>query len=228
VCFEKDKEVAKKLVEHLEKKYDTDLIKYRKGVWSDLTDYDCIVAYMPSGIVVRGMCPHLRSKWKDPAVIVVDKPLKHAIPILGGHHGGNEVAKYLEKMGIKAVITTTMEFSEGLSVGVGFRRDVESGKILDAINRALEEIGARLDDVRVIATVEDKKESAIVDVADKLKKPLIFVKREVINKMEIRETKATIIGIKNVAEACAIYASQYGELILPKKVYGGVTIAIAR
>jgi len=228
VCFEKDEEIAKKLAKHLSKSYSVDLIKYSRGVWGGLIDYDCIVAYMPSGIVVRGMCPHLKNKWKDPAVIVVDKPLKHAIPILGGHHGGNEVAKYLEKMGIKAVITTAMEFSEGLSVGVGFRKGVESGEILHAINRALDEIGAKLDEVRVIATVEDKRESVIVDVADKLKKPLIFVKRDEINKMEIRETKARIIGVKNVAEACAIYTSLYGELILPKRVYGGVTVAIAR
>jgi len=228
VCFKKDKEIARKLVEHLGGNYDVDLVEYRRGVWGDLTDYDCIVAYMPSGIVIRGMCPHLRSKWKDPAVVVVDKPLKHAIPILGGHHGGNEVAKFLESMGMRAVITTAMEFSEGLSVGVGFRRDVKSGEILDAIERALDEIGAKIDDVRVIATVEDKRESAIIEVADGLKKPLIFVKREEINKMDVRETKAKIIGVKNVAEACAIYASIHGELILPKRVYGGVTVAIAR
>ena len=228
MCFKKDKEIARKLVEHLGGNYDVDLVEYRRGVWGDLTDYDCIVAYMPSGIVIRGICPHLRSKWKDPAVVVVDKPLKHAIPILGGHHGGNEVAKFLERMGMRAVITTAMEFSEGLSVGVGFRRDVKSGEILDAIERALDEIGAKIDDVRVIATVEDKKESAIIEVADGLKKPLIFVKREEINKMDVRETKAKIIGVKNVAEACAIYASIHGELILPKRVYGGVTVAIAR
>lgn len=228
MCFKKDEEIAEKLAKHLSENYNVDLIKYSRGVWEGLIDYDCIVAYMPSGIVVRGMCPHLKNKWKDPAVVVVDKPLKHAIPILGGHHGGNEVAKYLEKMGIKAVITTAMEFSEGLSVGVGFRKGVKSGEILHAINRALNEIGAKLDEVRAIATVEDKRESVIVDVADKLKKPLLFVKRDEINKMEIRETKARIIGVKNVAEACAIYTSLYGELILPKRVYGGVTVAIAR
>ena len=228
MCLKKDEEIAKKLAKHLSENYNVDLIKYSRGVWEGLIDYDCIVAYMPSGIVIRGMCPHLKNKWKDPAVVVVDKPLKHAIPILGGHHGGNEVAKYLEKMGIKAVITTAMEFSEGLSVGVGFRKGVKSGEILHAINRALNEIGAKLDEVRAIATVEDKRESVIVDVADKLKKPLLFVKRDEINKMEIRETKARIIGVKNVAEACAIYTSLYGELILPKRVYGGVTVAIAR
>ncbi len=226
--FEKDEEIAKRLVKQLSKKYEVDSIKYNRGIWESLVDYDCIVAYMPSGIVVRGICPHLKNKWKDPAIVVVDKPLLYSIPILGGHHGGNEIAKYLEGMGIKAVITTAMEYSEGLSVGVGFRKNVQSDEILDAINRALNEIDAKLDDVRVVVTVEDKRRSEIINVADKLKKPLVFVKKDDINQMEIRETKAKIIGIKNVAEACAIYTSLYGELILPKRVYRGVTVAIAR
>lgn len=226
--FEKDEEIAKRLVKHLSKKYEVDSIKYHRGVWESLVDYDCIVAYIPSGIVVRGICPHLKNKWRDPAIVIVDKPLLHSIPILGGHHGGNEIAKYLEEVGIKAVITTAMEYSEGLSVGVGFRKDVQSKEILDAINRALNEVGAKVYDIRVIATVENKKESEIVSVADKLKKPLVFVKKDEINQMEVRETMAKIIGIKNVAEACAIYTSLYGELILPKRVYRGVTVAIAR
>lgn len=226
--FEKDEKAVEKLYNFLSRRYEIRAIKYYKDVWKNLLNYDCIVAYMPSGIVIRGLCPHLKNKWTDPAVIVVDKLLKHAVPILGGHHGGNEVAKYLEKMGMKAVITTAMEYSEGLSVGVGFRKRVQSKEIIDAISCALDEIGTKLDEVKVIATVEDKRESVIVDVADKLKKPLIFVKKEEINKMKIRETKARIIGVKNVAEACAIYASRYGKLILPKKIYGGVTVAIAR
>ena len=46
--------------------------------------------------------------------------------------------------------------------------------------------------------------------------------------MDLKETKAVKIGVKNVAEGCAIYASNAGELLLPKRVYRGVTVAIAR
>jgi cobalt-precorrin 5A hydrolase len=208
--------------------YDVGIVVYHRGVWRELTEYDCIVAYMPSGIVVRGLCPHLKNKWTDPAVVIIDKPLQHAVPVLGGHHGGNEVATNLEEIGMKAVITTSMEYSEGLSVGVGFRKNAGKEEIIKAIMLALREIDADVGDIRVISTVESKKGSVIIEVADELKKPLVFVSGDRINRMDVRESRAVIVGIKSVAEACAVYTSNYGELLLPKRVYGGVTVAIAR
>ncbi len=203
---------------------------YEKGIWEKLLDYDCIVALMPAGIVVRQICPLLRSKWVDPAVVVVDKALRFAIPILGGHHGGNEVAKRLEKFGITAVITTAMEFEDGLSVGIGCRKGVKPEDVLEAINRALEEVGATLEDVRVFATAEVKKnENGLIEAIDRVKKPIVFLKKEDLNSVEVpSSSKAKILGINSVAEASALFVSKKKELILPKRVYGGVTIAIAR
>jgi cobalt-precorrin 5A hydrolase len=228
LAFEKDAEKLGEIEKYLKIKYETQIVIYRKEIWKKLLDYDCIVAYMPTGVVIRGLCPYLRSKWIDPAVVLIDRPMMHAIPILGGHHGGNDVAYFLEGAGLKAIVTTAMEFSSGLSVGVGFREKISSAEILNAIKEALGEIGYGVADIRAISTVEDKKGSEILGVADILKKPLIFVKREEINSMELRETSARLIGVKNVCEACAIFSSNYGELLLPKRVYGGVTVAIAR
>uniref|UniRef100_A0A7C3RL02 Cobalamin biosynthesis protein n=1 Tax=Archaeoglobus fulgidus TaxID=2234 RepID=A0A7C3RL02_ARCFL len=228
LCFEKDREKLKEIYDLLKEHAEVRIFFYSKEVWDELMTYDCIVAYLAAGIVVRGICGRLRSKWTDPAVIVLDKPLKHAVVLLGGHHGGNEVAKLLESIGLKAVVTTAMEYSNGLSVGVGFRKNVEPDEIIDAINRALSEIGAKLEDVRVIATLDAKRGSAIINVAERLKKPLLFVDADELNLMDLKETKAVRIGVKNVAEGCAIYASNTGELLLPKRVYGGVTVAIAR
>lgn len=224
LCFQKDREKLEKVRDFL----DAEFVFYSKDVWDSLMGYDCIVAYIASGIVVRGICGKLKSKWEDPAVIVLDKPLKHAFVLLGGHHGGNEVALKLEQIGIKAVITTAMEYNNGLSLGIGFRKETRADEIIEAIQMALKEVGAGMDDVRVIATLETKRDSVIVEVADRLKKPLVFVKADEINKMDVRETKAIKIGVKNVCEACAIYVSNTRELILPKRVYGGVTVAIAR
>ena len=228
LCFEKDMERLKEIHDLLKGHAEVEFVPYSRDVWDKLMAYDCIVAYLAAGIVVRGICGKLRSKWSDPAVIVLDKPLKHAVVLLGGHHGGNDVAKLLEGLGLKAVITTAMEHSNGLSIGVGFRKSVRAEEITDAINKALSEIGAEIEDVRVIATLDAKRESAIVEVADRLKKPILFVKAEELNSMNLRETRAVKIGVKNVAEGCAIYASNTGELLLPKRVYGGVTVAIAR
>jgi cobalt-precorrin 5A hydrolase len=228
LCFEKDRDRLEEIYDLLKSYAEVEFVPYSRDVWGRLMVYDCIVAYLAAGIVVRGICGHLRSKWTDPAVVVLDKPLKHAVVLLGGHHGGNDVAKLLESVGLKAVISTAMEYSNGLSLGVGFRKDVKADEIIDAINRALAEIGAEMGDVRVIATLDAKRGSAIVEVADRLKKPLVFVRAEELNSMDLRETKAVKIGVKNVAEGCAIYASNTGELLLPKTVYGGVTVAIAR
>jgi len=105
VCFKKDVEKLKRVIDYLSSIYEVDFVIY-DGNWEKLLSYDCIIAYIASGIVIRGLCPLLRNKWVDPAVIVLDKPLKHAIVLLGGHHGGNEIAKKLESIGIEAVITT--------------------------------------------------------------------------------------------------------------------------
>ncbi|HIE31107.1 MAG TPA: hypothetical protein EYP67_01825 [Methanosarcinales archaeon] len=64
---------------------------------------------MSCGIAVRKIAPLLRSKWTDPAVVVVDCALRHAIAVVGGHHGANEVARRLEVLGAGPVITNVSE-----------------------------------------------------------------------------------------------------------------------
>jgi cobalt-precorrin 5A hydrolase len=59
--------------------------------------------------VVRDIAPLLDSKWSDPAVVVVDSNLNFAIPLLGGHHGANEVARKLAELGAVPVLTTATE-----------------------------------------------------------------------------------------------------------------------
>jgi len=68
-----------------------------------------IVALMSMGIVVRKIAPLLDDKWNDPAVVVVSPDFRFAIPLLGGHHGANELAKELTGLGLTPVITTATE-----------------------------------------------------------------------------------------------------------------------
>jgi cobalt-precorrin 5A hydrolase len=83
---------------------------YSDHVFADLYGkYEVIIAVMSAGIAVRGCAPLLSDKWHDPAVIVVTPDLHYAIPVLGGHHGGNEVAKLLAELGIEPVISTATE-----------------------------------------------------------------------------------------------------------------------
>lgn len=115
-----------------------------------------------------------------------------------------------------------------ISVGVGFKKDARASDIVKAILDALKEVGCEVNNVRTISTVEGKEKSEIVKVAEILKKPLVFVEKDKLNLLDVKKTKAMRIGAKNVAEGCAILTSKEGKLILLKRVYGGVTVAVAR
>jgi len=68
-----------------------------------------IIALMSMGIVVRKIALLLEDKWKDPAVVVISPDCRYAIPVLGGHHGANALAKELSGLGLQPVITTATE-----------------------------------------------------------------------------------------------------------------------
>lgn len=59
--------------------------------------------------MVRDIAPLLNNKWSDPAVVVVDSNLNFAIPLLGGHHGANEISRKLSELGAVPVLTTATE-----------------------------------------------------------------------------------------------------------------------
>lgn len=77
-------------------------------------DYDYLICIMATGIVVRSIAPYVVSKFKDPAVIVMDEKGKHVISLLSGHMGGaNEMTRKISTL-IKAdpVITTATDTNE--------------------------------------------------------------------------------------------------------------------
>jgi cobalt-precorrin 5A hydrolase len=87
-----------------------DLIPYSETAFSEaFRTYRRIAAVMATGIVVRAISPLIRDKWSDPAVLVVAPDLSFAIPLIGGHHGSNEMAELLRDLGAVAVITTATE-----------------------------------------------------------------------------------------------------------------------
>ncbi len=75
-----------------------------------LEGFDLIVAVMSTGIVVRSLCPHLKDKWTDRPVVAVDSALTCAVPVVGGHHGANDLARFLAaRLGLFAAITTATD-----------------------------------------------------------------------------------------------------------------------
>jgi cobalt-precorrin 5A hydrolase len=121
---------------------DRDAAKVAEFLGADLVDYDesafgkafqtgkGIVAVMATGIVVRKISPLLQDKWTDPPVVVVPSGCRYAIPLTGGHHGANELAKRLAGMGAEPVITTATEANGRPSVEM-----IMEQQGLDVINR---------------------------------------------------------------------------------------------
>src|SRR3972149_10410762 len=97
------------LAEKIQKFIGGEIIAYSKDAFKKAFEYKLIIAIMAAGITVRNIAPLVRDKWDDPAVVVVDSGMNFAIPILGGHHGGNELARKLSSIGISPVITTATE-----------------------------------------------------------------------------------------------------------------------
>jgi cobalt-precorrin 5A hydrolase len=245
-----------------------------------------IVAVMSMGIVVRRIAPLIHDKWNDPAVVVVSPDISYAVPVLGGHHGANELAKKLSFLGIQPVITTATEATgrdsveliaqrngcdivnrdstrtvnaamletdvpvfavkgpgiviagPGVSilvkkgeftVGVGCRKGVRSKEVVDAIRNALEESGVAETDVLVYATTRKKSgEAGLSDAISALSGNLIFLDDDTINAQEgISPSRAVRIGLRGVAEPCALAVAKKKQLVMGKKVFGRVTVAIA-
>jgi cobalt-precorrin 5A hydrolase len=262
--------------------------EYTPDIFSRIfSDSERIVALMSIGIAVRKISPLLHDKWNDPAVVVVSPDFRYAIPLLGGHHGANELAKELSGLGLCPVITTATE-SAGrdsaetiadttgnvvltrestravnaamldidvpvlavkgpaiviagpdvsillrkgeYSVGIGCRRGIQQDEVVGAVEMALSDTAIRKEDVLVYATTTKKfDEAGLRDAVFRLSGNLIFLDDETINAQTgTSPSKASRIGLLGVAEPCALAVAKKKELVLQKKVYGRVTIAIAR
>lgn len=136
IVLRKD-EAAERLATFL----DATLIDYSEAAFPQaFREHDRIVALMAIGIVVRNIAPLLRDKWVDPAVVVVSPDLRYAIPVIGGHHGANELAASLRSLGIESVITTASETRGLESVEVHASKrgmDILNRSSTRAVNAAL-------------------------------------------------------------------------------------------
>ena len=115
-------------------------------------------------------------------------------------------------------------------IGIGTRRGVTSKEVIYAINKALHEINAEMKDVRSLASAKIKEhEAGLLEAAQLLGIDIEFLPNDVLNKYDVpSDSQAKRFGLKGVAEPAALALSNNKELILKKKVYGRITIAIAK
>ncbi|HUR42809.1 MAG TPA: precorrin-3B C(17)-methyltransferase [Aestuariivirga sp.] len=73
-----------------------------------------IVGLCASGILVRAIGPHLSGKQNEPPVVAVAEDGSSIVPLLGGHHGANALARRIAALcGGHAAITTASEVRFG-------------------------------------------------------------------------------------------------------------------
>jgi cobalt-precorrin 5A hydrolase len=268
----------------LQDRFDPSLVIYETGGLENVLEvFDQLVAVMAVGIVVRLLCKLLKDKWTDKPVVAVDSSLRSAVPVVGGHHGANDLAAFLaERMGLYPAITTatdsagrpslegtaralgaeiaTREASReinlaflqqdvpllrlkgpeivvvdrdvavltlgGLVVGLGARRGVEAREVLDAVDAALQAAGRSREDIGVLATAMLKKdEKGIAEAAEVLGKKVVYLSEEVLNAQKpSTPSRASRLGLAGVAEPAVLALAE--RLVLPKRAYGRVTVAL--
>jgi len=284
LAFPRDREKGERIVQALAQDYHPTLILYREAEMEDVVQrYDLVVAVMATGIVVRTICPLLRNKWIDTPIVAVDSALRCAVPVVGGHHGANDLALALAReLGLYPAITTATEAEgrsclektasrlgaeivnreagkevnlafltrevpilrlkgpkivvvnddvavlkiKGLVVGLGTRRGVSEREVLEALDLALQEAGRGRHDVAVLATAWLKEQEAgIKQAAQILGKEVIFLSKEALNSQSpSTPSRAQDLGLCGVAEPAVLALAS--RLILPKRAYGRVTIAL--
>ncbi|HZK89508.1 MAG TPA: precorrin-3B C(17)-methyltransferase [Stellaceae bacterium] len=76
-----------------------------------------IVGVCASGILVRALAPLLDDKHQEPPVVALAEDGSVAVPLLGGHHGANRIARILaEALSGIAAITTAGDLRLGLAL----------------------------------------------------------------------------------------------------------------
>ncbi len=79
-------------------------------------DGQTIIGLCACGILMRALGSHLANKLKEPPVIAVAEDGSSVVPLLGGHHGANDIARRIAKLvGGHAAITTASDVRFGKS-----------------------------------------------------------------------------------------------------------------
>ncbi len=197
--------------------------------------YEGLVYIAPSGAVVRAIAPHVKDKMKDPAVLQIDVGGRWVVSLLSGHEGGANALAFsvANAIGAEPVISTSTDAAKNLIVGVGCRRGIEAARIIDAVKTALADAGCALHKVRCIASADVKAdETGLIEAARVLGVPLRFIASE-----EIRESTRDFdrsafveqsVNLPAVAEPAALLAGRRTSLLLKKRTFKGITVAIAR
>jgi cobalt-precorrin 5A hydrolase/precorrin-3B C17-methyltransferase len=76
-----------------------------------------IIGVCAAGILIRALGPVLKDKQAEPPVLALAEDGSAVVPLLGGHHGANDLARRLaDALGIEPAITTAGDLSFGIAL----------------------------------------------------------------------------------------------------------------
>lgn len=201
----------------------------------DKDKFEGIIFIMAAGIATRMIAPHLKDKYRDPAVVVVDDFSRYAISLLSGHEGGaNNLAIHTANiLDAEPIITTATETLKDTVIGIGCRKGIKKEVVVSGIKMALKKAKSSLKRVRCLVTIDLKaKEKGLCAASQALRIPLRVISRMRINHYQGAYAKSEFvlkkIGIEGVSEPCALLAGKRAKLIVPKIKLNGLTVAIAK
>lgn len=92
----------------------TDLRSHIQALFLDGTP---IIAIMASGALIRLLAPVLNDKMSEPAVLAVSEDGSSIVPLLGGHHGANDLAREIaDAIDGFAAVTTAGDVKFGIAL----------------------------------------------------------------------------------------------------------------
>lgn len=225
---EKGKNTAEKIASELE---NVDVFFQKRGI-KELTGelfnkYECIIFVSACGIAVRCISPFLKSKFEDPAVLVVDDNGNNVISLLSGHIGGaNEITlKIADVLNANPVITTSTDTNKKGALDVivskigGYVENFrESAKLVNSYLVDDKRVGIYFDsdyesekdslNLSGFELIDEKTEideiaklDALVSVTDKLR---CWVDEIIYNIKKDNEEKEDLIYIKLVPRRIAL------------------------
>lgn len=119
-------------------------------------------------------------------------------------------------------------------LGVGCKKNTDAGRIEDAAVQTLEKYGIFRESVRMIASIDLKKEEkGILSLADSMGVPFITYTSEELEQAKSEngftesEFVKSVAGVGSVCERAALLGAGVKRLLVPKTVCGGVTVAVA-
>lgn len=225
---EKGKNTAEKIASELE---NVDVFFQKRGI-KELTGelfnkYECIIFVSACGIAVRCISPFLKSKFEDPAVLVVDDNGNNVISLLSGHIGGaNEITlKIADVLNANPVITTSTDTNKKGALDVivskigGYVENLrESAKLVNSYLVDDKRVGIYFDsdyeiekdslNLSGFELIDEKTEidaisklDALVSVTDKLR---CWVDEIIYNIKKDNEEKEDLIYIKLIPRRIAL------------------------